>query len=125
MKIWKRWMPITTLALPPIVCAAVVALATQPTPASATDTLDGKAIFLAAKCELCHAVPTAGIEAKTRSDKLRGPDMVNLAASHDAAWMTAYLRGDEALDGETHTKKFTGSDEELGALVSWLFDQEQ
>jgi hypothetical protein len=42
-----------------------------PTPTT-TDkvTFDGKEIFLAQKCDLCHTVSSAGIEAKTKSDKM-------------------------------------------------------
>jgi mono/diheme cytochrome c family protein len=85
--------------------------------------LDGKAIFLAQKCNMCHSVPTAGIEKTTKSEKMAGPDIVNLKT--DAATLTKYLRKQADLNAKKHTKAFTGSDEELGALVAWIQAQKK
>ena len=35
----------------------------------------GREVFEAQKCNMCHAVPAVGIESKTSSDKLKGPDL--------------------------------------------------
>lgn len=85
--------------------------------------LDGKKIFMAEKCNLCHSVSSAGIEATTKSEKVRGPDLTGVAERHDSDFLVSYLRQDVELKGEKHKKGFTGSDEEIGALVSWLLDQ--
>jgi cytochrome c551/c552 len=82
---------------------------------------DGKAVFEAQKCDLCHSVSSAGIEATTKSDKMKGPDLVNL--THDAEWLTKYLKKEVDKDGKQHTKPFKGTDEELEALVDWLLAQ--
>jgi mono/diheme cytochrome c family protein len=87
--------------------------------------LDGTAIFLAQKCNLCHAVSTAGIEATTKSDKMKGPDLAGAAAKRDAKLLNGYLRKTENINAKKHVKQFTGSDEELGALIAWLQSQKK
>jgi mono/diheme cytochrome c family protein len=92
-------------------------------PASGQAKLDGKAIFLAQKCNMCHSVPTAGIERTMKSEKMAGPDLVNV--KEDAAFLTKFLRKEADLHGKKHGKAFTGSDEELGALVAWIQAQKK
>ncbi len=82
---------------------------------------DGKAVFEAQKCNMCHSVSSAGIEAK--SEKMFKGDLVNLADKYDAKWLVQYLKKEVQLDGEDHNKEFKGSDEELQALVDWLLEQ--
>lgn len=70
------------------------------------------------KCNLCHAVPAAGIEATTKSDKMKGPDIKGL--EQDADWIVAYLKKEADIEGKKHMKAATGSDDELKALAAWL-----
>lgn len=86
-------------------------------------TLDGKAIFLAQKCNMCHSVPAAAIEATTKSEKMKGPDINDVKT--DAAVLGKYLRKQADMNGKKHTKAFTGSDEELGALIAWMQKQKK
>ena len=70
------------------VLAAVVLLATLYSgsasgAAAPPAKLDGKQIFLAQKCSLCHSVSSAGIERTVKSEKVAGPDLTNLAAKED------------------------------------------
>lgn len=106
----------------PSLLAAAVAAAGLIGPAAAGGSTDGKEVFLAAKCNLCHAVSGAGIEATSTNEKLRGPDL-SAVAPGDAAFLAGYLRQEETVDGKKHKKKFTGSDEELDALIRWLREQ--
>ena len=106
-----------------IVLAIVLLAVLYSGPAAGQAKLDGKAIFLAQKCNMCHSVPTAGIEKTMKSEKMAGPDLVNL--KEDAATLTKYIRKEAAINGKKHTKAFTGSDEELGALVAWLQAQKK
>ncbi len=92
-------------------------------PAAGQAKLDGKAIFLAQKCNMCHSVPPAGITATTKSEKVKGPDLVNV--QHDAKVLADYLRKKADVYGKKHSKAFTGSDEELGALVAWIQAQKK
>lgn len=88
-------------------------------------TLDGKQIFLAQKCNMCHSVSSAGITATMKSEKMKGPDLTNLAAKQDAKALNEYLRKKAPINGKKHGKEFTGSDEELGALIAWLQAQKK
>jgi mono/diheme cytochrome c family protein len=94
-------------------------------PADGQAKLDGKAIFLAQKCNLCHAVSSAGIQATTKSEKMKGPDLAGVAPKRDAQVINDFLRKKTAINGKKHGKEFTGSDEEIGALISWLQKQEK
>jgi mono/diheme cytochrome c family protein len=90
--------------------------------APAAEAADGKEIFLAQKCNLCHAVSSAGIEATTTNEKLKGPDLSSIELP-DPETLAAYLKQEENLDEKKHKKKFSGSDEELKALIDWLKEQ--
>ncbi len=92
--------------------------------AQAQKVLDGKQIFLAQKCNLCHSVSPAGIEATTKSEKMKGPDLVG-ESKRDAKLLNGYLRKIADINGKKHIKQFTGSDEEIGALIAWLQKQEK
>ncbi len=85
--------------------------------------LDGKAVFLAQKCNMCHNVPTQGIVRTMKSEKMAGPDIVNV--KEDAAFLNKWLRKQVDLHGKKHGKAFTGSDEELGALIAWIQAQKK
>ena len=68
---------------------------------------DGKAIFLAQKCDMCHSVASAGIESKnSKAD----PSACTIAA-HDAAWIQAYITKQVDKDGKKHMKEVKGSPE--------------
>ena len=109
------------------VLAAVILLAAlysgPASGAAAPARLDGKAIFLAQKCNLCHSVSSAGIEKTAKS--MTAPDLTDLAAKQDAATLTKYLHKQVEINGKKHGKTFTGSDEDLAAVVSWLQQQKK
>jgi mono/diheme cytochrome c family protein len=107
-----------------VLAAAVLLAALYSGPAAGQPAkLDGKAIFLAQKCNMCHSVPPAGITATTKSEKVKGPDLVNV--KHDAKVLVDYLRKKADVNGKKHSKAFTGSDEELGALIAWIQAQKK
>jgi cytochrome c553 len=83
----------------------------------------GHEAFQNLKCNMCHAVSTVGIEAKTKSEKMQGPDLVGLGEKWDAKALAAYMNKDIDKDGKQHKKEFKGTDEELQALVDWLLEQ--
>jgi mono/diheme cytochrome c family protein len=110
------------------VLAAVVLLAvfySGPANGAAAPAKDGKQIFLAQKCNLCHSVSSAGIERTVKSEKMAAPDLTDLAAKQDAATLTKYLHKQVEINGKKHGKTFTGSDEDLAAVVSWLQQQKK
>ncbi|HEX2645386.1 MAG TPA: cytochrome c [Thermoanaerobaculia bacterium] len=110
------------IALIPVVTA--VALGPLVEPAAAAE-LDGKQIFLAQKCNLCHSVSSAGIAATVKSEKVKGPDLAGLVVKQDARLLTDFLHKKAEIDGKKHGKEFTGSDQELAAVIAWLQKQEK
>lgn len=110
------------IALIPLVTALAMGPLVEP---AAAATLDGKQIFLGQKCNLCHSVSSAGIEATVKSEKLKGPDLTGLTAKKDAHLLIDFLHKKAEIDGKKHGKEFTGTDEELGALIAWLQKQEK
>lgn len=112
------------LAVPVLIASFYSGAAAAPALAAAPAAgLDGKALFLAQKCNLCHSIPTAAIERTTKSEKVAGPD---LPGKHtDAAWLTKYLLKQEAIEGKKHSKEVKVSAAELDTLVAWLLKQEK
>jgi hypothetical protein len=65
-------------------------------------------------------VAAAGIEAKAKSEKLKGPDLGGVTERHEREWIGKYVRKQIDFNGEAHKKEFKGTDEELAALIDWL-----
>jgi cytochrome c5 len=84
---------------------------------------DGKAIFLAQKCNMCHSVPTAAIEATTKSATMKGPDLVNVKL--DAAAVTKFLHKETDMDGKKHPKNVQLPDADMKALIDWVLAQKK
>lgn len=110
------WLTTLTLALTCLVISLVGPVAT----AQAEEEAPGAAAFAKHKCNMCHGVAAAGIEAKTKSDKMKGDDLSGFTTEADFATLAAYARKEGELDGKTHKKPFKGTDEELQAIVDWL-----
>ncbi|MCP4200585.1 MAG: hypothetical protein GY769_01460 [bacterium] len=99
--------------------AGFTALVIAPTGVAAED-MDGKALFTEThKCNMCHAVPAADIEAKTTSEKMKGGDLGGKVEG-ELAEIAAYVRKEADMDGKQHKKPFKGTDEELQAIIDWL-----
>ena len=91
--------------------------------AEAQGAKDGKQLFLDQKCNMCHGVSTAGIEATTKSEKMKGPDLVNV--KHDAKTLSGYLKKTTDLNGKKHTKAVTLGDADLKTLIDWILAQKK
>jgi mono/diheme cytochrome c family protein len=116
----------TRLLVPAVVTLAAAALVLLLAPAAVeARTVDGKAIFLAQKCNMCHGVAAAGIEATTKSEKMKGPALDGLAAAKGAEWTTQYLKKEVDIEGKKHPKEAKISDDEMKALVDWLVAQKK
>ena len=113
----REWYPLLGLAVALLLAVAFIA---PPSIVNAAEELDGKAILVDNKCNMCHSVPSAGIEAKVKSEKMKGPDMTAAAARLDPEQLAKYLRKQEQLDGKDHKKEYKGSDEDLQTLIAWL-----
>ena len=81
---------------------------------------DGKAVFLDKKCNKCHTVSSASIE---KTSKLKGPDLTTEAIKGDAKTLKTYLKKQEVINGKKHGTAFTGSDEDLDAVIAWVLQQ--
>jgi len=90
---------------------------------TSSNTRDGEAVFNQEQCVLCHSVSSAGVVAKTKSEKLKGPDLTGVGERYEAEWIGKYVKKEADKNGKSHTKPFKGSDEELQALVDWLLEQ--
>jgi cytochrome c553 len=77
---------------------------------------DAKQVFLDARCDRCHGVATAGVEAR----KPRASDLSHAGATRDAAWIRDYILRNELIDDSQHPVAWKGSDAELDTLVAWL-----
>ena len=87
----------------------------------------GQHAFLKYKCNSCHTLEAAKVvkvedeeEAKDSSSKRKPPDLSGVGKKHTAAWMEKYLTKKEMIDGERHSKKFRGTEDELKAVTAWL-----
>lgn len=86
----------------------------------AEEAATGAQLFEDGKCQLCHSVEAAGIEAKKKSDKY--PDLSHMSGDYDAELLTAYLNKKETINDKKHPMPFRGSDEEMATLVNWLLE---
>ncbi len=111
-----------------VVLAIVLAIAVLSAPGAASPQAaggapDGKAVFLAKKCNLCHSLASAAIERTSKSEKTKGPDLGGVGKRHDAAWMKRWLAKEEQLNGKKHQLAFKGTPQEMEALIAWLSKQ--
>ena len=112
-----RWTFLVAMA----VLAIAATLFFQPvTRAEEKPALDGQALFTEThKCNMCHGVPAAEIEAKMKSEKMKGPELGG-KLEKELEEIAAYVRKESEIDGVAHKKEFKGTDEELQAIVDWL-----
>ena len=82
----------------------------------------GEAIFLAQKCNMCHSVSSAGIEATIKAEKMKGPDLTGVAV--DEAALKDYLMQKSEMNGKKHPKKIS-SEEDLKAVIDWIKAQKK
>ena len=82
----------------------------------------GREIFQKQKCNTCHTVKAAGIEAKTTSDRMKGPELSGYELDVKFADLAAFLRKEGEMDGTDgkHKAEFKGTDEELQTIIDWL-----
>ncbi len=83
----------------------------------------GAVIFEGQKCAKCHSVSSQGIErlgaAPSGGGKLP-PDLSGVGLRHTSEWMQGWLKKEEEMNGKKHMKLFTGPDQDLKTLTSWL-----
>ena len=102
------------LLTPVVVGLTLIALAGTPAIAA-----DAQELFVTHKCSLCHAVNAAGIEAKVKSEKVKGPDLGGYVAT-DVDTLESFIRKEAPLNEAEHKRAYEGSREELDQLLKWL-----
>ncbi len=105
-----------------LTAAAAVAILALAVPTTlAEEGGDAEELFVEThKCQMCHGVAAVEIEAKTSSDKMKGPDLSGYTSDKDLAEIAAYARKEADIDGKQHKKGFKGTDEELQTILDWL-----
>lgn len=119
----QRSLLVGVLAVFFLLLAAAAMPSWELVPAASAAEADGQKIFLADKCNMCHDVSTVGITATTKSEKMKGPDLVNLGK--DAEWIAKLLKKEVDINGKKHTKTFAGKPEELKTLAEWIAAQKK
>lgn len=81
----------------------------------------GKDIFLQSKCNKCHTIESQTIvrDGKPPEGK-QPPDLSGVGLKHDAGWMQKWLLKEVEMNDKKHIKKFSGTDDELRTLTTWL-----
>jgi hypothetical protein len=80
----------------------------------------GKKAFIDSKCNVCHAVSTEGIESKMKATSTKAPDLSGVGAEQTADFITKFLKKEVTLHDKKHSKAWTGKEEDLQAIVTWL-----
>ena len=81
----------------------------------------GKDIFLKYKCNKCHTIESQGIQRDGKAPEgKQPPDLSGVGLKHDASWMQKWLLKEVEQNDKKHIKKFSGSDDELRTLTTWL-----
>lgn len=96
----------------------LVMLSALAVPAAADEA--GKQAFMDANCDRCHSIASENITATVKSEKMKGPDLDGVGATHDAAWITEFVKREVKLEGKNHRSPWKGSDAELTAVAEWL-----
>jgi len=100
----------------------LLALAVVWTPAAA-NAQDGKAAFLENRCNVCHTVESQQIE---KTSKMAGTDLSNAGNMVESAeWLKGYLLKENEVESGKHRKTWSGSDEQLEAIIGWLMGLKQ
>jgi cbb3-type cytochrome oxidase cytochrome c subunit len=112
------------LILPLALAAGVLMSATMKSNGEADErsSASGKSIFVDNKCTKCHSIESQGLQ--RAGDPPPGgklpPDLSGVGLKHDTEWMTKWLHKEVEQNGKKHMKKFSGSDDELKTLTTWL-----
>ena len=111
-------------ALLVLLTVMLVALVGGSSVAENIDDGKGQEAFLAQKCNMCHGVPGASIEAKTKSATMKGPDLPTASmTAADRADLLKYVRKEAELNGKSHKKGSKATDDELNVVLDWLAAQ--
>jgi len=106
-----------------LVAAVLLALsaATLTSAGSLKPNADGKSIFDQYKCAKCHTITSQNVKLSGPPPEGKEPhDLSTAGAKHDATWISKWLLKEEEQNSKKHVKRFTGSEDELKTLSTWL-----
>src|SRR4030095_8041686 len=112
----QKEVPMTVIYRAALSVTLSLAASLAAAPAAAAD---GKEIFLAQKCNTCHSISVASIEATTKSEKMKGPDLTGVVEEKGAEWTMKFLHKEIELDGKKHGKELKLTPEETKTLIDW------
>ncbi len=86
----------------------------------------GKGVFKDNKCDKCHTIESQGIERNgAPGPGKQPPDLSGVGLRHNADWIKGWLLKTEEQNGKKHLKKWTGTDDELATITTWLAVQKK
>lgn len=120
--------------------AAIVALVALPFLWAGSAHAEGKDVFTKYKCAACHSIKAQGItkaapdDAAPKDDEgdasakpVEPPDLSTVGsgsrpgeAGRDAAWIKDWITKKNDIEGRKHKKRWTGTDDELEQVATWL-----
>jgi len=106
-----------------IILSALLATGVLTSATLKTQSESGKNIFLDNKCNKCHSIESQGIKHTSEPPdgaKYPPPDLSDVGNRHNAEWMQKWLHKEVEQHDKKHMKKFTGPDDELKTLTTWL-----
>lgn len=111
----------TTKTAPTLIGLVVLWASLMGWSVEAAEAPTGQELFVSLRCNMCHSVSSAEIEAKAKSEKMRAKDLVDL--EDDAESLKQYILREVERDGVQHKAPFKGEPAELDAIITWLLEQ--
>lgn len=123
MRRLSSWSALAVILFLPLAVALTAPISGGPVAAAeggAAAGPPGQVAFLDEGCSTCHSIESHGIARKSKSDKMKGPDLSTIGDKHDAKWIVSYIERKTELDGEKHGKPYKGSAKDLADIADWL-----
>lgn len=76
------------------------------------DATQGKAVYAKLRCSMCHKVEGSGGK--------KGPDLTDVGAKRDAAWLGKYLPNPKSVNSKATMPPVKASREDLDHLIDYL-----
>ena len=74
--------------------------------------VDGKAVFEAKKCSMCHSIAGKGGK--------MGPDLSDIGSTQSEEWFEKFLKNPKSVKPDAKMAAMKGTDEEIHAVAGYL-----
>jgi cytochrome c2 len=74
--------------------------------------VDGKAVYEAKKCSMCHVIDGKGGK--------MGPDLSDIGSTQTAEWFEKFLKNPKSVKPDAKMSAMKGTDEEIHAVASYM-----